>query len=311
MTVMACDLGGTRIKLALVRDGRMIASSILPAEPDRGLATSLDRIAAQLRNLCAEAGLTPAACGGLAFGFPALVDSSRGRVLNHYNKYRDAPEVDLPAWCRDALGVPFAIENDARMALLGEWSYGAARGHNDVAMITLGTGIGSAVIANGHLLRGPHFAAGNLCGHLVVRPGGHPCGCGLRGCVEAETGTGSLATRLRAMTGFSGSVLAQAESLDYKAVFEASEAGDNFARRVIDQTLEYWGILCVHIVRFFDVDMIVVGGGVARKERGLAARLEHDTNTMARLPGNGVKIIEAEHPDHMALLGAEALLLGR
>lgn len=310
MTVMACDLGGTRIKIALVCEGEIVASSILPAKPDCELAVSMQAIAEELWQLCLTATVSPASCDGLAIGFPALVDSERGRVLNHYNKYRDAPQLDLPRWCHDVMGVPFAIENDARMALLGEWSHGAAQGYNHVAIITLGTGIGSAVISNGKLLRGPHFHAGNLCGHLVVRPNGYPCGCGLRGCVEAETGTGTLAARLRAMPDFPKSTLHAETSLDYEAVFKAAGDGDELALSVIEQAVEHWSILCLHIVRFYDVDAIVIGGGVVQKERKLAARLLSRLQSLDCVDGK-VTIVEAEHPDHMALLGAEALLRER
>ena len=119
-----------------------------------------------------------------------------------------------------------ALENDARLGLLGEWNYGAAHGSNDVAIVTLGTGIGSGVMSQGKLLRGPHFQAGNLCGHTIIRVGGYRCVCGANGCVEAETGSMGLAMRARESPEFATSALADEPDVNYAAVFQCAAAGD-------------------------------------------------------------------------------------
>src|SRR5207247_4367241 len=95
-------------------------------------------------------------CGGIAVSFPSLIDVHTGRILAEYGKYADGPQVDLRAWAREALGLPLAIENDARMALIGEWRHGAGRGSDNLVMITLGTGLGTSAVIEGRVLRGKH-----------------------------------------------------------------------------------------------------------------------------------------------------------
>src|SRR5262249_29473232 len=126
--------------------------------------------------------------------FPSLIDSRTGRVLAAYGKYADAPQIDLPQWSRKTLRLPLIIENDARMALLGEWQAGAGRGCDDLVMVTLGTGIGTAALIEGIVVRGRHGQAGVLGGHLTVQQDGRQCTCGNRGCAEAEASTSVLPT---------------------------------------------------------------------------------------------------------------------
>ncbi len=308
MTVMAIDVGGTRIKTGLVTGGSLLAESKLPAEAAKGLAAALPRIESELRKLCEREGIDPADCHGVAMGFPALVDFKRGRVFNHYGKFVDASNVDLNAWCEDAFGVPFALENDARLAMVGEWQNGAGRGFDSLAIVTLGTGVGTAVLCEGQPLRGPHFLAGNLGGHMIIQPGGVPCACGVRGCVEAETGSARLPERARRHPGFADSVLKDAEAIDYKAVFSAAAAGDRVAVELRDRALELWGALCVNLARSFDLEAILIGGGIMGSADVIIPSLQHFCDEHADMPWGRITIKPTEHPDHMALLGAEWLI---
>src|SRR5262249_27471485 len=134
--VLACDMGGTRIKLGIVRAGKTIAHEVIPAHSDKGLAPRLPAIADALRALCDRQKINLADCAGIAVSFPSLIDVPTGRILAAYGKYEDGPRVDLRAWAKSQLNLPLAIENDARMALIGEWQHGAGRGSNNVVMIT-------------------------------------------------------------------------------------------------------------------------------------------------------------------------------
>ena len=184
--VLACDLGGTRLKLGVVRGGRVLAEAVEPARSKEGLAPRLPVIKAAWLRLLDELHLDVSGCAGISVSFPSLIDTASGKVLAEYGKYADAPGLDLRAWARAELGLPLAIENDARMALIGEWRSGAGRGVDNVVMITLGTGLGTAAIIEGRVLRGRHGQAGVLGGHLTVRYGGRKCSCGNMGCAEAE-----------------------------------------------------------------------------------------------------------------------------
>jgi len=308
MTVLACDLGGTRTKLGLVENGRLLTCEVLSSHSDQSYLPALDRIADAFERMCASAGITPRQCRGIGMGFPALIDSTSGQILNEYGRFADAPHVNTQAWATARFGLPVALENDARLALLGEWSCGAARGSNDVGIVTLGTGIGSGVMSGGRLLRGPHFQAGNLCGHMIIRPGGRRCVCGARGCVEAETGSVGLAARIRESGEFGASMLAHEPELNYATVFRCAAGGDALANTLVNHSCEAWGAMCVNMIQAFDLERIVIGGGLMASADMILPRIRTFVDENVHAPWGRVAIGAAEHPDHMALLGCEALL---
>jgi glucokinase len=149
-------------------------------------------------------------------GFPGLVDSRIGRVVSTNETYDDAPEVDSSAWGRDTLGLPLRIENDARLALLGESYAGAARGFSDVLMMTLGTDIGGVTMIEGKRLRGKPSQAGCLGGHIPVLFNARPCpGGGIR-CAEAEASGWALPGIIRDVSGCSESSLSKLLQVGFK-----------------------------------------------------------------------------------------------
>src|SRR6202789_356281 len=192
MSVLALDLGGSHVGCAVVSDGTFLASSTITTDA-RSLRELLPELTAQLRKNCSDAGISPKECKGLGIGFPAIVDSRSGEVLSTLgSKFADCTGADLQAWSKREFGLPLRIENDAKLALLGEHSVGSPRGFEDVVMITLGTGIGVAVMLQHKLMRSQIGQAGNLGGHLVVRFAGRPCFGGGIGCRGAEASTSVL-----------------------------------------------------------------------------------------------------------------------
>src|ERR1700735_2729658 len=175
MKVLAVDLGGTHATCALVEDRMCVESVVLKYYARGGLEPLLPEIESALDSISQRAAVAKSDLAGVAIAFCGLVDSSAGRILSTNGKFPDATTIDLPAWAEARLGIPLRVENDARMALLGEHYAGAARGVDDVVMITLGTGIGGAAMIEGSLLRGRHFQAGCLGGHLPVSLAGHIC----------------------------------------------------------------------------------------------------------------------------------------
>src|SRR5258708_3082000 len=127
MKALAIDFGGTHATCGVVEDGTILAHETLDTDRARSLGAVLPQIAKIFRNLANRQSLSLQECAGVAVGFAALVDSRTGKVLSTNGKYDDAKEIDLAAWCRQTLGLPLRIENDARMALLGEFYAGAAR----------------------------------------------------------------------------------------------------------------------------------------------------------------------------------------
>ena len=229
-------------------------------------------------------------------------------MLSTNAKYEDAPGLDLVAWCREALGLPLRIENDARLALLGERHAGAARGCDDVVMMTLGTGIGGVAMIGGRLLRGKHPQAGVLGGHLTAVFDGRPCTCGERG-VRGGRGLDLVAARrLPGWPGFAASALARAPRLDFETLFARAEAGDDVAVAVRDRCLRVWAAGAVSMVHAWDPEVLVIGGGVMRNAAAVLPFIEEHVHRHAWTPWGRVEVRAAALGDRAALLGAVPLI---
>jgi glucokinase len=151
MLALSLDMGGTHIGCGVVRDSELLGSVSLDSVKAGSLESLLPRVTEELWALMKVNGVTAKDCTGIAIGFPGIVDVHSGRILSTLKKYEDAIHLDLGKWATEQFGLRLRIENDARMALLGEHYAGAAQGLQDVVMITLGTGIGGAAMMLGQI----------------------------------------------------------------------------------------------------------------------------------------------------------------
>jgi glucokinase len=308
MTILACDLGGTRIKIGLVQNGAVLAQTAQPANSKQGLAPQLPVLKAAWLRLLDRLKLPLGGCAGISVAFASLVDSATGRVLAEYGKFADAPSLDLRAWARQELGLPLAIENDARMALIGEWRAGAGRGVDNLVMMTLGTGLGTAAIIEGRVLRGAHSQAGCLGGHLTVRYGGHVCSCGNIGCAEAEASTAFLAGQAKSRPDFSQSALAREPVLDFAAVFRQAAAGDSCAVALRDHSLLVWSSLAVNLIHAYDPEALILGGGIMGNADVILPAVREHVRRYAHTPWGKVRVVASELRDRAGLVAGEWLL---
>jgi glucokinase len=305
---ISIDLGGTIIKAGLVQGGRVIVSSTIPAQSQEGLAAQLPRIETLVDQLCGEAMVQRRACSGVGVAFPTLIDPNTARpIAPMKGKYADACELDLKRWALESLGLPLHMENDAHAALLGEWKFGAGREASDLITMTLGTGIGVSVLLRGKLLRGKHYQAGVLGGHVVVVPNGRECSCGGRGCVEAETSARYLPDLAARETDFASSTLRNLPHLDYAAVFRCAAAGDLLAIRLRDRAMDLWASLIVSLIHVFDPERIVIGGGIMRSAEVILPHIRAFVAQNAWTPWGKVDIQAAALGDDACLVGLSVL----
>ncbi len=307
MLALATDLGGTHATCAVVRDDTILAKQTVKASWSHDLASMLPRFASAFRELLAHAGIAAEDCSGMVLGFCGLVDADAGRVLATNEKYEDAPGLDLTAWCRNEFALPFRMENDARMALLGERNAGAARGFDDVVMMTLGTGVGGAAMMGGALLRGRHYQAGCLGGHFAMNPRGRRCTCGGSGCAESEASTWALPGVCRDWPGFAGSSLAHEDHIDFAMLFQASGAGDQIAEDILAYCIDVWGALAVGLIHAYDPEVVVIGGGVMRRADRILPAIQKRVER-AWTPWGKVQVKPAQCGEEAGLLGAVPLL---
>lgn len=306
MKVLAVDLGGTHATCALVEDQACLDSTVLDYRAAGGLQPLLPEIVIALRDICSRTAVAFSDLAGVAMTFCGLVDNSTGRVLSTNGKFPDAEAVDLLGWSQSELGLPLRLENDTRMALLGEHYAGVARGIDDVVMVTLGTGIGGAAMIGGHLLRGRHFQAGCLGGHLPVRLDGRPCTCGALGCAESEASGWALPIVAKDRSGFENSSLNQGE-LNFERLFEQAAAGDSVALEVREHCLHVWSANAVALIHAYDPDILVYGGGVMRSASSILPPIQEYVARHAWTPWGKVQVKCAELGNNAGIMGAVPL----
>jgi len=301
MSVIALDLGGTRIKFGLVENGQLLASANVAVPSSESFAAVLPIIETQVERLLAAAGRQKIT--GIGMAFPTIVDSDQMRLLYKYTKYNDANDLDLMGWAKDTWGVPLAMENDARAALIGEWQAGAGKGTDNLVMVTIGTGVGSAALVNGRLLKGSHYLAGNLGGHMAVNFDGGRCNCGNVGCLESEASSWALPEILKRQPGYAESPFAGDEKPDFEAVFRLAAAGEPFALAVRNRCLEAWVTGILNLVYAYDPERVVIGGGVMHSADVILPFIQNKINQAAWLPPNAVEVVAAQEPDWAGVLG--------
>jgi glucokinase len=305
---LAVDLGGTHATLAVVEGPKVLVSEELSLDRAHGLGPVLPLFSSTFKSLLSRCGIKASDCAGLAFSFCGLADSTTGRILSTNQKYDDACGLDLPAWCRGEFGIAFKVENDARMALLGEWYAGAGRGVEDIVMMTLGTGIGGAAMMNGQLVRGKHVQGGCLGGHLPVMFTGRQCTCGAIGCTEAEASGWALPLIAKEWPGFGKSTLAKEKEITFRAVFEHAIAGDEVALGIRDRCIRVWSAGAVGLVHAYDPEVIIIGGGVMRSADVIIPVVQEYVAKHSWTPWGTVKVKSAELGNHAGLFGAVPLL---
>lgn len=308
MLGLAIDLGGTHATCAVVCDRQVVAKQTVDSSGAHGLGPLLPRFAEVFRDLLGQTGLRLDACAGVALGFCGLADFDAGRVLSTNKKYDDATSLDLPGWARADLGLPFRIENDARLALLGERSAGAAQGYDDIVMMTIGTGIGGAAMIGGKLLRGRHYQAGCLGGHLALNPRGRRCTCGAIGCAESEASTWALPEICAGWPGFADSRLASEPTLNFARLFEAADSGDAVAAEIVAHCIETWAALTVSLIHAYDPETVVIGGAVMRRAEQILPAIRRRVEDACWTPWGKVRVVPAACGEDAALLGAIPLL---
>lgn len=303
MVSIAVDLGGTRLKTALVRDGAVRHMAITPVDSDAGLRMSLPVIEREIARL-----LSIEQADGAGIAFPGIVDPVRKQVLSANGKYADALGFDWEAWIRTKFGLPLVMDNDANAALLGETAFGCAAGSDNAVIMILGTGIGSAALIEGKLLRGRHYQAGCLGGHFCIEGvGGTPCTCGSAGCAEAVGSGWGMARAVRSDPGFDESGLSAESVLDFQALKKWDAAGDALAVRTMNRCIDCWSACAVNLIHAYDPDLLILSGGVVRCGSRIVEPITENIRRYAWTPWGKVDVLISRNPEHSVLLGLHDL----
>ncbi|NYE69013.1 ROK family protein [Microlunatus parietis] len=298
---VAIDLGGSSVKIGVLdQDGAVLLRDEFVVT---GELADLNRAAHLAGELIKESG---APVDGAGVALPGVVDRAAGRLVRAHDKYGYLGDRDLRAWGSATLGVPTMIENDARAALLGEVTYGCARGATDAVIMTLGTGIGTAALIDGHLLRGRHDHAAILGGHQTVDLSGIPCNCGNLGCAEAQASTWSLPLHLARDPQRDASALARTERPGLADLF-AAPADDPAAADLRTRFLNVWGAALVNLCHAYDPEVVIVSGGVLRARDRVLPSLTEYVHRHLWSSAHRPELITPDRPEDSVLRGLAAL----
>jgi glucokinase len=303
-TFVAVDIGGTHIRAAAYESDNIIPLTHKRTRSRAKEPGTFDRLVEVIESAWPEDRKVAA----VSMASPGPLDPATGVVLATPN---------IPEWVNFPLteklsahfGVPAYLDNDANLAALGEWKFGAGRGHHDLLYLTISTGIGGGVIINDSLLHGYHGLAAEL-GHVVVLAGGPTCSCGFRGHLEALAAGPAIVRYVREqLESGTKSELSDVEALNAYEVAEAAKRGDTLAMSAYERAGEYLGIGVASFLHSFDPSIVIFGGGVSRSGPLLFEPFEASLRTHvfnSRYLENLV-ITTAALDDDAGLLGALAL----
>lgn len=257
-TFITVDIGGTQIRAAAFDEDSRKPLALKKIRTRNATESPFDRVSALIRSVYPSYGDVIS----ITVATPGPVDPERGVIASAPN---------IPGWenlpLRDMLEaefrVPTYIGNDANLAVLGEWRFGAAQGHSHVLYLTISTGIGAGVIVDNRLLLGVHGLAAEL-GHVTVLPHGPMCGCGQRGHLEAVAAGPAIAAYVRGQIARGAkSSLRELGDLSARAVGEAAIAGDPLALKALARSGRFIGMALADFLAIFNPSIVIFGGGVS------------------------------------------------
>jgi len=288
MSVVGIDLGGTKILAGVFSQGSIKAKVSVPTPAEGGQAV-IEAMAQAAQAAIEAAGVSIQAIG---LGTPGPLDFKRGRIKFAPNiaNFTDFPIVER---LEQATGYKVFIENDANAAALAEHKLGAAQGAESTLYMTVSTGVGGGFVWGDRVLRGVNGQGGEI-GHITLQPGGPFCGCGLDGCLEALA-TGPAMERM-ALAAFQ-------REMNTRELFALFQQGDPMASRIVQQAAGWVGLALASLVKCYDPEVVVLGGGVALNAG--QGYLDEVLRVYRRYMANWIA-----PPIRLAQLGSEAGLLG-
>lgn len=288
--VIGIDIGGTKILGGIIdSEGKLIEIRELPTDAGQGRVAILNNVFRIID------GIIDRNIEGIGVG-------SAGRI-NYNTGVVDYATDNLPGWSqfklKEALeqkyNIPVIADNDVNAAAIGEKWVGAARNYKNFVMLTLGTGVGGAIVLNGDIIRGSHWGAGET-GHMILYPDGRQCNCGHKGCLEQYVSGSAITKRYNHLAGFE-------RVRNAKEVFELlKKENDSYAKAVVTEFIKSLSTAIVSLKNIIDPELFIIGGGLINSR-------ELWWDELIRLLGNDVKIVGAVLGNKAAIFGAARLIL--
>lgn len=269
------DLGGTNIKAGIVDGGQnILREKFVPTGAGRPAEEVIFDMAELVRSILQEESLELKEVSGIGIGCPGMIDAKNGEVP--YSNNLCWKNVPLAALLKKYLKAdcPVKVSNDANCAALGEAKAGAAKGVDNVVLLTLGTGVGGGVISEGRVFEGGH-AGGAELGHTTLVMGGEACTCGRKGCVEAYASATALIRDARRAAQKAPDSLMNAlcegdlGRMNGKIPFDAMAEGDACAASLLERYFDYLAEAAANFVNLFRPDVVLLSGGICNQGKNL------------------------------------------
>ena len=315
--VVGVDLGGTNVRAAVLdraTETVIARSENSPSLATEGMTRTAGQIAHAVESALSAANVQKDEVLGVGIAVPGHVKAVEGIVKWAPNFKDQWKEVPIAKLVETTLGVPVKIGNDANLAALGEFRFGAGRTVRHMSMVTLGTGIGGGIIIDGRLLEGHDGGAGEI-GHMIVDPGGRG-GNSAFGSVEGESQRDAIIERAarKMQAGRKTSLGARVDydrfALSPAIIAEEAEKGDALAREVFEETGYYLGLCVTNLINLFNPQMVVIGGGIAQAGELILDPIRRTvTATAIRSLSRTCQIVPAELGDNAGIYGGAAIVL--
>ncbi|GKU27542.1 ROK family protein [Clostridium folliculivorans] len=307
--VIGIDLGGTKISTALSDfNGNVVSQSIIATDAHEGEAAVLGRIIKTVEDVIENGKVDVVQVKAIGIGSPGPLDAKTGIIITTPNL--PFKNFDLVSPIREKFQIPVYLDNDANVAAIGEFMFGAAKGTENMVYFTVSTGVGGGAVLNGKIYRGNTSNALEI-GHATVAPNGPRCNCGNIGCLEATSSGTAIGKRAKeALESKVETSLRKYKSVTSAEVFAEAAAGDEISKDIIDNALNYLGIGVANAISIFDPEMIIIGGGVSKAGEIVFDKVQEVVNKRCfKNMAEACKIVPAGLGTDAGVIGAVALAI--
>lgn len=260
------DLGGTKILIGLVEkeSGKVVSHIKKKTKKEKGPENIVRKMVEGVGELLEESGKSFTEINSIGIGSAGQIDRKNGIIIGAPNL--DCYNLNLKEILQDKFNIPVFVGNDVEVATIGEQKFGAGKGCADFVCVFVGTGIGSAIVKNGHIIYGATGTAGEL-GHIIVDLNGRPCACGAHGCLEAYASRSAIETRIegalkKGRKSCISEYLEEGKAITSSMIRKSIEREDELVTQCLSEASEYLSGGLASVINLINPELIILGGGL-------------------------------------------------
>lgn len=260
------DLGGTKILIGLVEkeSGKVVSHIKKKTKKEKGPENIVRKMVEGVEELLEERGKSFTEISSIGIGSAGQIDRKNGIIIGAPNL--DCYNLNLKEILQDKFNIPVFVGNDVEVATIGEQKFGAGKGCADFVCVFVGTGIGSAIVKNGHIIYGATGTAGEL-GHIIVDLNGRPCACGAHGCLEAYASRSAIETRIegalkKGRKSCISEYLEEGKAITSSMIRKSIEREDELVTQCVSEASEYLSGGLASVINLINPELIILGGGL-------------------------------------------------